>query len=282
MSVRVCVGSYAAAPYCFEGLNIRVYSMEELCYALRENAFLLDTDIMSDKLLKFIEQDCDLKALAAELYPLVHEKGSLSSFVTMILEYVGFYDTAQIRQVEQTLKSGAGRGVLEKRKGRIDHLVDQKNYMAAIREYDSLLLSWSEAENREEPPGAGLKSQLLHNRGVALAGLMRYEEAAESFREAWRTDGDRESLDAFLSAKRMALGEGDYISFVAELPECFDASLALEKRLESLKQGWGQEPDCLLLKERALLRADGDTAAYEEEMEKAFLAMKSSYRNMVS
>lgn len=282
MSVSVCVGNYASVPYCFEGLNIRVYCMEELCYALRENAFLLDTDIMSDKLLKFIEQDCGQKALAAQLHPLVHEKGSLSSFVSMILEYVGFYDTAQIRQVEQTLKSGAGRGVLEKRKGRIDHLVDRKKYMAAIREYDSLLLSWEEAGSREEPPGAGLKSQLLHNRGVAFTGLMRYEEAAESFREAWLTDADPESLGAFLAAKRMVLGESDYIAFVAELPECFDASLALEKRMESLNQGWEQDPDCLLLKERALLRSDGESPDYEEEMEKAFLAMKSSYRNMVT
>lgn len=282
MKVCVCVGSYAKTPYCLDGLDIRVYSMEELCYALCENAFLLDSGIMSDQLLKFIGQDCGLKDLEAELYPLVHEKGSLSAFVTMILEYVGYYDTAQIQQVEQTLKNGAGRSVLEKRKGRIDYLVEKKKYTAAVREYDSLLNSWEEAGSRGETPGKELKASLLHNKGVALAGLMRYEEAAECFRTAWQTDGNADSLTAYLAAMRMELGESEYISFVAELPECFNASLALEKKMESLNQAWEEDPEHLRLKEREKLRLDGNIEEYEEENNKVFLAMKSGYRSMVT
>lgn len=278
----VCVGDYAAVPYCFEGLNVRVYCMEELCCALRENAFLLDADIMSDKLLKFIEQECGLKDLAAELYPLVHEKGSLSGFVTMIMEYVAFYDTGVISQVEQTLKSGAGRGVLEKRKGRIDYLVERRKYGAAIREYDSLMDSWEEAGARGETPGAPLRAGLLHNRGVALAGLMRYEEAADSFREAWQTDGNKDSLSAFLAARRLSLEESEYIAFVAGLPECYEISLELEQKMERLNQEWEKEPDRQLVKDRVLLRCEGEETEYEEEMEKVLQAMKSSYRNMVT
>ena len=99
--------------------------MEELCCCLKENAFLLGTDIMQDSLLKFISNECDVPQLARELYPLVHKRGNLSTFVTMILEYVGFYSPEEIRQVEKVLKQGANLPDYEKQKIQIDYMVEK-------------------------------------------------------------------------------------------------------------------------------------------------------------
>ena len=76
MKARLCLGIYATNAYCFERLGISVYCMEELCYCLKENAFLLGTEIMNDELLHFIGSDCQVPELAKELYPMVHQKGS--------------------------------------------------------------------------------------------------------------------------------------------------------------------------------------------------------------
>lgn len=92
MRVSLCVGNYSTTPYYIAGLDIPVYSMEELCFCLKENAFLLDMSVMRDELVEWIEKECGLKTLAGELYQLIHKKGSLSTFVGMIQEYVGFYD----------------------------------------------------------------------------------------------------------------------------------------------------------------------------------------------
>ena len=59
----------------------------------------------------------------------------------------------------------------------------------------------------------------LHNKGVALTGLMFYDKAAYYFNEAWKTDPDREHLDAYLAAKRMELTEDAYVAFAAQNPE---------------------------------------------------------------
>ncbi len=40
MKASLCVGEYCETAYNMEGLDIRVYCMEELCYCLKENAFL--------------------------------------------------------------------------------------------------------------------------------------------------------------------------------------------------------------------------------------------------
>lgn len=281
MKVSLSVGNYASQPYCFEGLSLRVYCAEELCYALKENAFLLDTDIMSDGLLQWLEQECGLTLLAKELYVMVHKRGSLSSFVSRIMEYVGFYDREIIQDVEQTLKKGAGLNVLEKRKLRIDRLVEQKKYQAAVREYDALLAACEEGNTGGEPAGAELRSGLLHNKAAALAGLMRYEEAARTFMAAYETDADRESLICYLAAKRMELSDSEYVDLVAGNLKLCEGSLELEGKVESLNAQWEQEADSLrLLKRKELL--EEDERSYLEENRKVTQALKDGYRSMVS
>ena len=103
MKASLCVGEYCENAYNVEGLDIRVYSMEELCYCLKENAFLLDLSIMNDKLVDWIGEECKVWELAKQLYPMVHKQGSLSVFVVTILQYVGMYDPEEILQVEQVL-----------------------------------------------------------------------------------------------------------------------------------------------------------------------------------
>lgn len=279
MKVSLCVGNYASNPYCFEGLDLRVYCAEELCFCLKENAFLLDTDIMADRLLEWLERECGLVQLSKELYVLVHKKGSLSSFVSRILEYVGFYDAETIRSVEQTLKRGAGLNVLEKRKLRIDHLVEQKKFQAAVAEYDALLSVWEEGSERGEKPGAGLYAGLLHNKGTALAGMMRYQDAARAFQEAYEADADSGSLLCFLAAKRMELSDREYVDFMAGLPEYYEISLQLEQKVEQLNTQWEQETDYLRLMQRKELRKE-DERSYLEENRRVVQALKESYRGM--
>ena len=96
MKASLCVGEYCENAYNVEGLDIRVYSMEELCYCLKANAFLLDLYIMNDKLVDWIGEECKVWELAKQLYPMVHKQGSLSVYVVTILQYVGMYDPEEI------------------------------------------------------------------------------------------------------------------------------------------------------------------------------------------
>ena len=64
MRISICVGDYAKTPYCIPGLEINVRSMEELCYCMRENAYMLDLSLLDDGLVRWIEQECGLKELA--------------------------------------------------------------------------------------------------------------------------------------------------------------------------------------------------------------------------
>lgn len=278
MRVSVCVGDYATTPYCIPGLELNVYSMEELCYCIKENAFLLDFSLMNDGLIDWIERQCGLKNLARELYPLAHKNGSLSAFAMKILAYTGLYDESVIREIGQVLKKGAGLSSLEKRKSQIDHLVRQKKFLSALRGYDQLLESWGELEqDREQPPAASTRASILHNKGVALAGLMRYGQAADCFQAAYQISGEEDDYMEYLAARRMELPESDYVAFAAENAGNYQCVLQLEKKLEQLIQEWESQPEYLRLYNRRELRGT-DRQRYQEESSSLVQTLKDSYR----
>jgi hypothetical protein len=130
--------------------------MEELCYCIKENAYLVDVSLMNDGLLEWIDRECGLRDLVRILNPLVHKAGSLSAFVTVIMEYTGFYGPDVIHQVEQVRKQGAGLSRIERQKKVIDQLAKQKKYSKALCGYDDLLAKWQHdsAEGSDNPESA--------------------------------------------------------------------------------------------------------------------------------
>lgn len=285
MRISVCVGEYAKTPYRIPGLEIEVRSMEELSYCIRENAFLLDAAFMSDGLLDWIEKECGLKELAKKLHPLVHRKGTLSEFASAILEYVGFYDGEKIQETIRLLKQGAGLSRIEKRKNQIDYLVKNKRYRPGIRGYDELLEKWQEQRERQEegaseqsPAARAFLAGIWHNKGVAFAGMMLYDRAAECFLQAYELDRQEEDCMDYLAARRMGLTEGEYVSFAAEHKEMYRSTLELEKRMEQYLQEWETQPDYLRLYHMQEIRDGGDRQRYHEDSERMVRALKESYR----
>ena len=52
----LCIGSYAKTPYHIEKIGRNVYCIEELCYCIVKNAFLLDEESFTRDLFDWIER----------------------------------------------------------------------------------------------------------------------------------------------------------------------------------------------------------------------------------
>lgn len=270
MKAIACLGNYAKVPYYFEKLDIRVFSMEELCYCLKENAFLLGREIMHESLLKFIGNECDVPQLARELYPLVHKKGNLSTFVAMILEYVAFYSPEEIRHVETILKQGANLPDFEKQKVQIDYMVQKKKYAAAMEEYGRLY---------EGMPKDARAGAVLHNKGVVYARMMMYRKAAEAFWNAYQLNGSNQSFVAYLGAKRFELTDKEYVDFAAELTEHYANEMELEQLLDRANEEWENSETYLGIVNLKEWRQEGRIEKYEEERELILRDMKNEYKD---
>ena len=269
--VLLCVGEYAEVPYYVESIGLRLYSMEELCYYLTENAFLLDRELINRELVDWIDEQCGCKELGRTLYGFLNMQASVSVFVGTILEYVGYVSKQEIDKIQEYLKANAGLSGMEKKKAHADYLVANARYAQAQKEYKEIKMHLP-AEETE------LYAKICHNEGVAFAGIMHYKEASECFLEAYQKTASQKSLESYLSALRMAHSEQDYVSLVADMPEMKDAVLRVESKFNASEVQFGASRESIRINQIQAKRKTGHVDAYEKDMEKEIQQIKDYYR----
>ena len=240
--VILCMGKIANIPFLLKKPGIHVYTAEELCYCIREHTFLMDEELVCRELADWLGEDCGLPELAETLYTLLKKKASTASFLTAILEYVGFYPGEEIHRLSRFLSGERGNTELEKRKNIGDYLAGNGKYELAMEQYRRLLADVSGDD--------GFSAVVLHNMGFVCGRLFLFERAAELFYQAWQLSGETESLVQFLAAKRLLLDEKAYVDFIAGQQETYyEASMELEKRVELAAGVWDESSGAKLLED---------------------------------
>lgn len=273
-NLSICVGKYAKTPYLLERINTSVCSIEELCYVMKENLFLLDSRNMNRKLADYIDQELGLWDLSKNLYGLINTGGSISAFVATILEYVGYLETPQIKEIEILLKENANLNEFEKRKVRADYEMKNQRFMTAIGEYLEIL-------NLIDEGDLIMQSRMLHNLGVAYACMFLFEEASEYFQLAFQKHKQEESLFQYLVCIRMQKSEEEYIAFLSNQPDYFDLSLKLEKEMAAVLNQWKATKSKITLDELTELKAKGNVIGYYQKSEQILSQLKENYRESV-
>lgn len=273
-------GRYAEKPYYVERFYVNLYSVEELCYLFVEKAELLDQDIMQHEMVQWLDEQCGLNQLAHSLYALLNQKGSTVAYVGTILEYVNLYPEEVIARTEEVIKANEGLNPCERKKAKADYLLQSRKYYAALEQYHSLFAQIPETDKT-------LQAKILHNMGVACAGMFMFKQAAEWFMKSYQAGREEESLISYLAATRMSCQDKDYITFIAEHPEYHDASLMVEKRInQSVGQFEGTDENRMLFTLQVFKEEGnstlGNTVPYYNEIEKLTNSLKEKYREYVS
>ncbi len=273
-------GTYAETPYFFDKTYVNLYSAEELCYCLVENAELLDMEIVNEKLARWLDEQCGLPQLAHALYALVNQKGSPGAYVGTILEYVGLYPAEDIVRIENIIKNNAGLSPYEKQKAKADYMLQNQKYVIAAEQYEAMLAQMPEEETE-------LRGRVRHNLGVAKAKMFLFAYAAEEFLAAYQISGSPESLKEYLVAKRMCSTDKEYIDFIAQNPNYHEMSLQVERLVEQAKGQFDTTQENRMLFTLQVCKEEGSTTAgntvpYYTEIEKITNSLKDAYRECVS
>lgn len=202
--LSLCLSELATTPYYVSGLGVNVYSIEELCFLLSENAYILDNDLLDTSLCNFIDKQLKMKDLALKLKKLVDENKSIGEFVTTILTETGYLSDEKIAEVKQVLLDNSMLGFSRKHKARGDSLLRSRKYTLAIDEYQYILSNIDKAEETE------LYSAILHNIGTAYAHMFLFRKAAYYYREASDLTDNEESKMAYLMATRLTMHKDQY------------------------------------------------------------------------
>lgn len=269
--ILICQGNIAKTPYYIEKVYVNVYTIEELCYVLHENAFMIDKDILDINLVKWIDTECNLSSLARDLYPMINQNAMVSTFVGKILEYVGYYTKEDIEKTESILKLNVSMSVFEKWKAKADFLYENRHYSLALKEYERLLEKIADDDYE-------LRSKALNNMGVTYMALNLYMAAQECFMSAYELDNNEVAYRHYLQAKRLELSDEEYIALIADDEEAYRASLPIETELKLAEEEFKETKEALNIEGIIKLKNEGSSTDFYNQIALETERLKRDYR----
>lgn len=216
--ILICNEPIAALPYYIEGISWNVYSLEELCYYVEQNTFLLEKDFMNEELCTWIGKEVKNLKLAEQLRDIMRMDGRLSEFVSALLVECGYCPRDTIKEIVRVVKEMEEKSDFECNKVRADRLMEKEKYLSSIYEYKSLLDSNEAGEQSKE-----LIGNIWHNLGTAYARLFLFKEAMHCYEKAYELNGNPESEEARLMAQRCLSDETGFVQAPEEFVNKLEA-----------------------------------------------------------
>lgn len=267
----LCRTKTAETPYKVEGMGVFIYSLEELCYYIYHNIYLISSDFVDDRLLEFIENGTKERALADRLRELTAKKAGIAELLVTILKYVDYYSISDIEDIKGVLDTLSTQNVLERLKARGDSFLKNNCCHSAIVNYRKILES-----PIDTTLSAMFYAKVFHNMGVSLAQMFLYKQAVPYFDEAYRIGQYEESKKCAMAAKRLALGDN-----VIEREDASEAEYVLKREIETIMDNARYADDYRKLQEIEKKKDEGKVSLYYQEIERMMERWKETYLNYV-
>ncbi len=230
-SLILCHKKRAKRPYEISRIHMRIYTMEELCYFICNNLYLIDYTIMNRRLCDWLEDELELGEMAEALRHDLDQNASLSEFVLTILKGSIIYAPSEIAKTQNILEHLQNQKEVEKAKYKADTLFKAGEYASAILVYQSVVNhEWDDSMDKSF---YGLVYGCL---GAAYGHLFLYEEAAEMYKKAYDICEDADMLKAYLYACMKAYPEERYTKMLSGNSAYLSANSQVREELEALKK----------------------------------------------
>lgn len=267
----LCRTKTAKNPYYIRNMDIKIYSLEELCYYIYHNIYLIGTDLIDERLIDFIRSDVGEDKLAGRLQYLCDNKAGLAEMVLCILRYVDLYTSEEIEKLHGILSTLSTQNVYERLKARGDSFMVNECYYSAIRNYANII-------NGKRDPSLSVLfyANVCHNMGVAYARMFLFRQAAVCFDEAYSLSSHEESRRCSLAASRLAFNieNRNQVEFLDEQTE---EEYVLKREIETLMDNAMYCDAYRHLDELKKDKADRNVAAYCKELDVVLSGWKNEY-----
>ncbi|NCB92721.1 MAG: hypothetical protein EOM40_09170 [Clostridia bacterium] len=203
----LCQVKRAKLPYYIENISTNIYSIEELCFYLYHNIYLLDSTIINEELCFWIRDELGLKKLAQKLYGLLTEELKVGDFILPIFKEINYLSLEEFRKLNQQIQKLAEEPLVLRQKLKGDYLMDHGKYVNAIKVYQKALHDKAEGKPEESDQlGGQFIGGIYHNMGCAYARLFQMEEAVHCFSKAYEHLRTMASIKSYLYAVYMESG----------------------------------------------------------------------------
>jgi len=208
----LCQHKRTEHPYYIDNISTNIFSIEELCFYLYHNIYLLDETIINDGLCQWIKEELGMKSLGIKLQGLFKTGIDVESFILPIFKEIHYLSQGEYKELGLKLEQLEEQPELVRQKLKGDYLIHYGKYINGIKVYEKVLES-----NQKSNLGGQFKGSVYHNMGCAYAKLFQMEEALVCFQNAYEQMHTKAALKSYLYAVSMADSKEAYEQKAAEL-----------------------------------------------------------------
>jgi tetratricopeptide (TPR) repeat protein len=191
----LCQVKKAQMPYYIESISTNIYTIEELCYYLHHNIYLLDDTIINEQLCDWIRKELGLEKLYHKLYRILENHESIGNFILAVFKEINYLNHKEFKELNQELEVLEAQPLAVRQKKKGDYLVENHMYVNAIKVYEDAVGLVEETNLGEQFVG-----EIHHNMGCAYLNLFQIEEAVLCFSRAYEELHTKAAVKHYLIA----------------------------------------------------------------------------------
>lgn len=237
-SLVLCHDRRAMHPYEISRIHCKIYTIEELCYYLCNNLYLIDYTIMNEQLCTWLDEELGMKTLAGGLRDVIRLRGSVEKFVLTILKNSGLYREQEMIRIQNVLERLKNQKDVERQKYKGDNLLESGEFEEAIIVYQAIL-----NQERDESVEPKFYGRIYAGLGAAYGKLFLYEEAARMYDRAYQICEDSAMLKPYLYASYKYMSMEEYHILLTKHEEYVEINAQMRQEIEDLKRKVPQEPE---------------------------------------
>lgn len=230
-SLILCHKKKAKHPYEILRIHKRIYTIEELCYYLCNNLYLIDYTIVNEPLCHWIGDELELPEMAHHLLNLIREHGTVEQFVLKVLEEAKIYTAGEMAHIQNVLQKMKNQKEVERQKFKADKLMQRGELESAILIYVSLV-------NAEWDPSMDKRfyGRVYACLGSAYGKAFLYEESASMYEKAYKICEDPRMLEGYLYACYRFMSVEEYQKMIRQNQTFLEIDNDLAEKIAKVRE----------------------------------------------
>jgi len=171
MSGLMLSGKKAKNPFYIQEIDKNIYTMEELCYYLYNNIYMISYEFFTLELSDFIENELELTKVSENLRSHILKRSPYTLMIKTVLDGSFYYSENEKNILANELQILSKKSPGERIKDKADILLRNRRFESALKTYRSLL------ERKDRELDEEFLSKLWNNIGIIYAKLFLYSDA---------------------------------------------------------------------------------------------------------
>ena len=223
LPVHYCDIRRAVVPFPIDCIHVNAYSIEEICYFLEHYPELVDSEIVGEPLIVWLEEELGLTRLGEKLREALEEGEDITRFILPLFRYAEYLPERELALYKESLDRYMKAPVYERLKRKGDALTGYGKYVGALNAYRKAIGSAP-----KEGADPVYMASLYHNMGAVYMRMLLYEESLDCFKKAYIRFHTKDALRSYLLAARVARPRSKY----DEIIETLHVDEAMQQEIE--------------------------------------------------